>query len=150
MATRTSPKSGRSSPTQRLPPLRHDNLGMPEEPAAAGGGELGEGSEGTEGDPSWVCPKVLFTTSTRDDRVHPAHARKMVSALLEEARPRGLAPVVHYWENIEGATAEPRTTSNARICGPLPTPSFAARLASLLRRRKRKKPPPAFHSRPFF
>lgn len=82
--------------------LRHDNLGMPEEPAAAGGGELGEGSEGTEGDPSWVCPKVLFTTSTRDDRVHPAHARKMVSALLEEARPRGLAPVVHYWENIEG------------------------------------------------
>ena len=24
-------------------------------------------------------PPVLFTTSTRDDRVHPGHARKMVS-----------------------------------------------------------------------
>ena len=29
----------------------------------------------------WVCPKTLFTTSTRDDRVHPGHARKMVQAL---------------------------------------------------------------------
>ena len=25
-------------------------------------------------------PHVLFTTSTRDDRVHPGHARKMVAA----------------------------------------------------------------------
>ncbi|MBL0151104.1 MAG: prolyl oligopeptidase family serine peptidase [Ideonella sp.] len=25
-------------------------------------------------------PKVLFTTSTRDDRVHPAHARKLAHA----------------------------------------------------------------------
>ena len=24
------------------------------------------------------CPRVLFTTSTKDDRVHPGHARKMV------------------------------------------------------------------------
>jgi len=41
-------------------------------------------------------PGVLFTTSTRDDRVHPGHARKM-AALLRE---RGHA--VSYWENIEG------------------------------------------------
>ncbi|HUH72522.1 MAG TPA: prolyl oligopeptidase family serine peptidase, partial [Mycobacterium sp.] len=27
------------------------------------------------------CPPVLFTTSTRDDRVHPGHARKMTAAL---------------------------------------------------------------------
>jgi len=50
----------------------------------------------------WVCPKVLFTTSTRDDRVHPAHARKMVAALLGEAQPMGAAPEVLYWENTEG------------------------------------------------
>eukprot|EP00928_Gymnodinium_smaydae_P061089 TRINITY_DN4516_c0_g1_i3.p1 TRINITY_DN4516_c0_g1~~TRINITY_DN4516_c0_g1_i3.p1 ORF type:complete len:1532 (-),score=273.36 TRINITY_DN4516_c0_g1_i3:6-4601(-) len=45
------------------------------------------------------CPAVLFTTSTKDDRVHPAHARKMVRKLL------GLpecADKVFYWENIEG------------------------------------------------
>ena len=41
-------------------------------------------------------PKVLFTTSTRDDRVHPAHARKMVARMLEQ----GHAPL--YYENIEG------------------------------------------------
>jgi len=33
------------------------------------------------------CPTVLFTTSTRDDRVHPGHARKMVRALLHETPP---------------------------------------------------------------
>ena len=49
-----------------------------------------------------MCPKVLFTTSTRDDRVHPAHARKMVAALLGEAQPMGAAPEVLYWENTEG------------------------------------------------
>jgi hypothetical protein len=46
--------------------------------------------------------QVLFTTSTRDDRVHPGHARKMVRALQEEAKES--APVVLYWENIEGST----------------------------------------------
>ena len=32
-------------------------------------------------------PRTLFTTSTRDDRVHPGHARKMV-AKMTRARPR--------------------------------------------------------------
>lgn len=41
-------------------------------------------------------PKVLFTTSTRDDRVHPAHARKMVARMSE------LGHEVLYYENIEG------------------------------------------------
>ncbi|HEY0858468.1 MAG TPA: prolyl oligopeptidase family serine peptidase [Albitalea sp.] len=41
-------------------------------------------------------PRVLFTTSTRDDRVHPAHARKMVARMLE----LGHDPL--YYENIEG------------------------------------------------
>ena len=41
-------------------------------------------------------PPMLITTSTRDDRVHPGHARKM-TARLEE-----LGKEVFYYENIEG------------------------------------------------
>jgi len=41
-------------------------------------------------------PPVLFMTSTRDDRVHPGHARKMM------ARVREVSPDAHYFENIEG------------------------------------------------
>jgi prolyl oligopeptidase len=41
-------------------------------------------------------PPTLFTTSTRDDRVHPAHARKMA------AKMRDMGQSVLYYENIEG------------------------------------------------
>ncbi len=41
-------------------------------------------------------PAVLFTTSTRDDRVHPGHARKMAARLLQRGHE------VQYYENIEG------------------------------------------------
>lgn len=41
-------------------------------------------------------PGVLFTTSTRDDRVHPGHARKTMA--LMEAQGHD----VTYYENIEG------------------------------------------------
>jgi prolyl oligopeptidase len=41
-------------------------------------------------------PPVLFTTSTRDDRVHPGHARKMTARMLEQGHD------VLYYENIEG------------------------------------------------
>lgn len=41
-------------------------------------------------------PRVLFTTSTRDDRVHPGHARKMVARMEEQGHD------VIYYENIEG------------------------------------------------
>ncbi len=41
-------------------------------------------------------PAILFTTSTRDDRVHPGHARKMMAKLEE------LEQDVTYYENIEG------------------------------------------------
>ncbi len=41
-------------------------------------------------------PRVFFTTSTRDDRVHPGHARKMV------AKMKGMGHDVLYYENIEG------------------------------------------------
>jgi len=41
-------------------------------------------------------PRILFTTSTRDDRVHPAHARKMFARMKEQGHD------VLYYENIEG------------------------------------------------
>ena len=44
-------------------------------------------------------PPVLITTSTRDDRVHPGHARKMTAALEVAGQP------VHYYENVEGGHA---------------------------------------------
>jgi prolyl oligopeptidase len=44
-------------------------------------------------------PRVLFTTSTRDDRVHPGHARKMAALM------RAQEHAVLYWENTEGGHA---------------------------------------------
>lgn len=44
-------------------------------------------------------PPVLIATSTRDDRVHPGHARKMTAALEVAEQP------VWYYENIEGGHA---------------------------------------------
>lgn len=41
-------------------------------------------------------PRILFTTSTRDDRVHPAHARKLYAKMKE------MGHDVLYYENIEG------------------------------------------------
>ncbi len=47
-------------------------------------------------DPDATYPPILITTSTRDDRVHPGHARKMVARLEEQGH------AVAYYENIEG------------------------------------------------
>jgi prolyl oligopeptidase len=41
-------------------------------------------------------PRTLFTSSTRDDRVHPGHARKMAARMLE------LGQDLLYYENTEG------------------------------------------------
>jgi prolyl oligopeptidase len=41
-------------------------------------------------------PRILITTSTRDDRVHPGHARKMAAKMREQGHD------VLYYENIEG------------------------------------------------
>jgi prolyl oligopeptidase len=54
-------------------------------------------------------PPVFFLTSTRDDRVHPGHARKMAAKLLEWNKS------VWYWENTVGGhggatTPEERAT----------------------------------------
>ena len=44
-------------------------------------------------------PPALVTTSTRDDRVHPAHARLFAHALREAGQP------VDYFENTAGGHA---------------------------------------------
>jgi prolyl oligopeptidase len=59
-------------------------------------------------------PEVFFTTSTRDDRVHPGHARKAV------AKMESLGYKVYYFENTEGgqagaSTNEQRAKMNALI-----------------------------------
>ncbi|TAD91356.1 MAG: S9 family peptidase [Bacteroidetes bacterium] len=41
-------------------------------------------------------PEVFFTTSTRDDRVHPGHARKMVAKMND------MGYGTYYYENTEG------------------------------------------------
>jgi len=46
--------------------------------------------------PGAAYPPVLFMTTTRDDRVHPAHARKMM------AKMQAMGHDVRYFENIEG------------------------------------------------
>lgn len=52
-------------------------------------------------------PKILFVTSTRDDRVHPGHARKMMARMMEQGHD------VFYYENIEGGHAA--SANNAQL-----------------------------------
>ncbi len=64
--------------------------------------------------PGMKYPEVFFTTSTRDDRVHPGHARKAVAKMNE------LGYKVYYFENTEGghagaSTNEQRAQMNALI-----------------------------------
>lgn len=49
-------------------------------------------------DAGTAYPPILVTTSTRDDRVHPGHARKLVGKLLDV----GKTETTFYYENIEG------------------------------------------------
>jgi prolyl oligopeptidase len=46
--------------------------------------------------PDVAYPETLIMTSTKDDRVHPGHARKMAARLMELGQP------VLYYENIDG------------------------------------------------
>lgn len=52
-------------------------------------------------------PEVFFTTSTRDDRVHPGHARKMVAKMIDMGYP------VYYFENTEGGHAGSSTNEQS-------------------------------------
>ena len=49
--------------------------------------------------PGVKYPRTLFTSSTRDDRVHPGHARKMVARMKEQGHD------LLYYENVEGGHA---------------------------------------------
>lgn len=49
-------------------------------------------------------PPVFFFTSTRDDRVHPGHARKMAAKLI------AMGQEVEYYENMEGGHAGSSTS----------------------------------------
>ncbi len=46
--------------------------------------------------PGVKYPRAFISTSTKDDRVHPGHARKMVARMIEQGHP------VLYYENTEG------------------------------------------------
>lgn len=50
-------------------------------------------------DKSKSYPEVFFITSTKDDRVHPGHARKMVAKMKRQGHR------VYYYENSEGGHA---------------------------------------------
>ena len=53
---------------------------------------------------------MLFTTRTRDDRVHPGHARKMAARMLEQGH------ALLYWENIEGGHGGAADNASALRC----------------------------------
>ncbi len=46
--------------------------------------------------PDKKYPEVFFMTSTRDDRVHPGHARKMAAKMID------MGYKIYYYENVEG------------------------------------------------
>ncbi|MDP5232046.1 MAG: prolyl oligopeptidase family serine peptidase [Cellulophaga sp.] len=52
-------------------------------------------------------PEVYFGTSTRDDRVHPGHARKMVAKMND------MGYKTYYYENIEGGHAGSSTNEQS-------------------------------------
>ncbi len=52
-------------------------------------------------------PEVMFVTSTKDDRVHPAHARKMAARMMEQGHP------IYYYETVEGGHGASSTYEQA-------------------------------------
>lgn len=58
-------------------------------------------------------PEIFFTTSTRDDRVHPGHARKMV------AKMKDMGYNVYYYENLEGGHAGASTNEQRAMTSAL-------------------------------
>ena len=64
-------------------------------------------------DPEAEYPRVFFWTNTRDDRVHPAHARKMVAKMTDMGKP------VLYYENTEGGHASGANLNQRAYTGAL-------------------------------
>lgn len=74
-------------------------------------------------DPEADYPPVLLTTSTRDDRVHPGHARKMADAMIAAGKD------VTYYENIEGGHGGAATNAQAAHMAALAYRFLAERLS---------------------
>ena len=68
-------------------------------------------------------PPVLLTTSTRDDRVHPGHARKTAAWL------RAAGKDVTYYENVEGGHGGAADNSQAAFMSALAWTFLRERLA---------------------
>ncbi|WP_238601233.1 prolyl oligopeptidase family serine peptidase [Xanthomonas arboricola] len=58
-------------------------------------------------DPDRTYPPAMILTSTRDDRVHPAHARKMAARMLDTGKD------VVFYESTEGGHANPGDNAQA-------------------------------------
>jgi prolyl oligopeptidase len=58
-------------------------------------------------------PRILITTSTRDDRVHPGHARKMAAKL------EAMGHDVLFYENIEGGHGGAANSAEMAFMGAL-------------------------------
>jgi prolyl oligopeptidase len=58
-------------------------------------------------------PQVFFCTSTKDDRVHPGHARKMVAKMED------MGHKVYFYENTEGGHAAAVTNRQIALRGAL-------------------------------
>ena len=74
-------------------------------------------------EPEREYPPVLFTTSTRDDRVHPGHARKLAARMLDAGKD------VTYYENIEGGHGGAATNAQSAHMSALAYRFLAERLA---------------------
>jgi prolyl oligopeptidase len=72
--------------------------------------------------PGTKYPMVFFMTSTRDDRVHPGHARKMA------ARMEGQGHRIMYYENTEGGHGGSATNKQAAFMNALEFVYFLQRL----------------------
>jgi prolyl oligopeptidase len=68
-------------------------------------------------------PPTLVMTSTRDDRVHPGHARKLVARLQELGAP------VFYYENTEGGHGGSANHEQAALMDTMTYTFLAKRLA---------------------
>ena len=71
-----------------------------------------------------IYPPILVTTSTRDDRVHPGHARKMVARLEDQGHE------VWYYENIEGGHGGAADNAQAAFKSALTFAFLADKLAN--------------------
>ena len=78
--------------------------------------------------PNVIYPRTLFTTSTRDDRVHPGHARKMVARMIKQGHD------VLYYENTDGGHSWGANNEQRAFMTALSYMFFGKTLRSSLRR----------------